>query len=139
MPCWQVSAADDGNTSAVLQRLGVSLRANEQFRNVTAESLYVVPNVVHFIYFTVDGATRPLTFINYVSIVSAHRIQRPHAIWLHCNSLPTGEWWERLLREVRVAPKSISIIFYDKPGHFDHAHFPRQAVFLPRDAILARY
>jgi len=93
----QVSAADDGNTSAVLRRLGVSLPVSH-LGDVT--SLYVVPNIVHFIWFA-DSADKQLTFINYVSIVSAHRVQKPDSIWFHCNHLPSGEWWERLWRQVR--------------------------------------
>ena len=92
--CVQVSAADDGNTSAVLQRLGAPVG---RLGNVT--SLYVVPNIVHFIWFT-DNAAKQLTFINYISIVSAHRIQKPDRILLHCNRLPAGQWWERLWKEV---------------------------------------
>ena len=89
-----MGAADDGNTTAVLQRLDLPVG---HLGNVT--SLYVVPNVVHFIWFS-DGADKKLTFINYVSILSAHRIQKPDGILLHCNHLPAGPWWERLWREV---------------------------------------
>jgi len=62
--------------------------------------LYVVPNVVHFIWFA-DSASKQMTFINYVSVLSAHRVQKPDSIWFHCNHLPTGDWWERLWREVQ--------------------------------------
>ena len=89
-----MGAADDGNTTAVLQRLALPAG---HLGSVT--SLYVVPNVVHFIWFS-DGADKKLTFINYVSILSAHRIQKPDGILLHCNHLPAGPWWERLWREV---------------------------------------
>jgi len=91
----QVSAADDGNTSAVLQRLGLPVG---HLGNVT--SLYVVPNTVHFIWFA-DSADKPLTFLNYISIVSAHRVQQPDNIMFHCNHLPSGQWWDRLWRQVR--------------------------------------
>jgi len=89
-----VSAADDGNTSAVLQRLGLPVG---HLGNVT--SLYVVPNVVHFIWFT-DDDDKQLTFLNYISIVSAHRVHKPDSILFHCNRLPTGPWWDRLWKEV---------------------------------------
>lgn len=74
--------------------------------------VYVVPNIVHFVWFAPDNQ-KPLSFINYLSIKSAHKIQRPEAILLHFNFLPAGEWWERLLREVpitlvhKVAPEEI--------------------------------
>jgi len=90
-----MSEADDGNTSAVLQRLGLPVG---YLGNVT--SLAVVPNIVHFIWFD-DNGDKKMTFINYVSIVSAYRIQKPDSIWFHCNHLPTGQWWERLWKEVK--------------------------------------
>jgi len=65
----------------------------------TTSSQFVVPNVVHFIWFAID-ANKELTFVNYVSIISAHRIQKPDAILLHCNHLPAGPWWLRLWKEV---------------------------------------
>lgn len=62
---------------------------------------YVVPNIVHFIWFAPHNR-KQLSFINYISIRSAHKIQRPETIMLHCNFLPAGEWWERLVREVPI-------------------------------------
>ena len=89
-----MSSADDGNTSSVLQRLGIAVGDHG---DVT--SLYVVPNIVHFIWFS-EGSSKQLTFINYVSIVSAYRIQKPDRLLFHCNHLPTGLWWDRLWKEV---------------------------------------
>ena len=97
----QVRSADDGNTTAVLQKLqGVTATTlpADHLGNVTSP-LYVVPNIVHFIWFA-DSASKQMTFINYVSVLSAHRVQKPDSIWFHCNHLPTGDWWERLWREV---------------------------------------
>ena len=71
---------------------------------------YVVPNIVHFIYF---GNTKNLTFIQYLSILSASIVQKPRLLMLHCDVLPKGYWWERLWREVplnimyREAPKDV--------------------------------
>jgi len=61
----------------------------------------VVPNVVHFIW-SAHNSSKELTFINYISIVSAYRIQKPDAILLHCNYLPTGQWWQQLWKEVSI-------------------------------------
>ena len=61
--------------------------------------VYKVPNIVHFIWF---GENREMKFLNYISILSAHRIQKPDAIFLHCNHLPVGQWWEKLWREVPI-------------------------------------
>ena len=98
--CLQVSDADDGNTSAVLQRIGAPVG---RLGNVTSP-LYVVPNIVHFIWFS-DDDDKQLTFINYISIVSAHRIQKPDTIMFHCNRLPSGHWWQRLWKEVLSAER----------------------------------
>ena len=59
----------------------------------------VVPNIVHFIWFD-DKGDKKMTFINYISILSAYRIQKPDSILFHNNRLPTGQWWERLTKEV---------------------------------------
>ena len=62
-----------------------------------AEDGNVVPNIVHFIWF---GENKNMSFINYVSILSAHKIQKPEKIMLHCNHLPVGPWWEKIWKEV---------------------------------------
>ena len=74
------------------------------------ESAFVVPNIVHFIWF---GTDKKMTFIHYISILSAHKMQRPDAIFFHCDHLPVGVWWQRLWRRVplklvhREAPRYI--------------------------------
>ena len=60
-------------------------------------SIYLVPNIVHFIWF---GKGKKMSFVNYVSILSAHRMHRPDVIMLHCNHLPVGQWWARLKQEI---------------------------------------
>ena len=93
----------NGNKSAVVQKLDLPVC---HLGNVTLSD-YVVPNTVHFIWFD-DKGDKKMTFINYISIVSAHRIQKPDNILFHCNHLPNGQWWERLCKEVRLLlfPKS---------------------------------
>ena len=95
----QVTASDDGNTSAVLQRIGLPADRHGSDHHGNVSSPYVVPNIVHYIWFAKDD-NKQLSFINYVSVVSAHRIQKPDTIMLHCNHLPAGEWWDRLWKEV---------------------------------------
>jgi hypothetical protein len=70
---------------------------------------YLVPNIVHFIWF---GKNRNLTFINYISIRSAHDRQKPERILLHCDHLPVGPWWERLQSEV-----AMEIVHKTPPTH----------------------
>lgn len=59
-------------------------------------SSLLVPNIVHLIWF---GASRQFTFINYVSVLSVIRFQKPAKILLHCDHLPIGRWWQRLKHE----------------------------------------
>lgn len=73
----------------------------EEATRIVATPPYTVPNIVHYIWFARDE-NQPLSFINYVSILSAHRIQRPQLILLHCNHLPSGKWWRKLSRRVPV-------------------------------------
>jgi len=62
-----------------------------------------IPKILHFIY--VGG--RPFSFIHFLAIFSAWKINQPDVIYLHHTEEPTGEWWT-LLRPLvklnRVAP-----------------------------------
>ena len=71
-------------------------------RGATNHSNLVVPNIVHFIWF---GKDRQMSFLNYISITSAHTIQRPDVVMLHCDHLPQGSWWVRLQKEVPLQVK----------------------------------
>jgi hypothetical protein len=88
--CIKVSAAEAVNLSSLNP---------EQIRVAMPAIHYVVPNIVHFIWFS-NSDDRQMTFLNYISVRSAHQIQKPDQIMLHCNRLPSGEWWERLWHEV---------------------------------------
>ena len=57
----------------------------------------VVPNIVHYIWF---GNKREFNFLYYLSVLSAHKIQRPKVIMFHHNVIPLGGWWDRLTKEV---------------------------------------
>ncbi|CAH1777911.1 unnamed protein product [Owenia fusiformis] len=69
-----------------------------------------VPNIVHFIWF---GKNREMTFIQMVSIMSAHKIQQPDVIMFHYDFLPSGKYWDELKRNTplkiihRNQPKEI--------------------------------
>lgn len=74
------------------------MKSNE---NDIMADLYMVPDIVHFIWFNEDhNKPRQMHFLHYISIFSAHKIQKPLSIMLHCNSMPRGQWWQRLRREV---------------------------------------
>jgi hypothetical protein len=52
-----------------------------------------------------------MTFIDYMSILSVYRIQRPDEIQFHCSRLPDAEdlWWSRLWKEI-----PLKIMFHEK-------------------------
>jgi hypothetical protein len=87
----RVSVEDSANSSTVHALLNAGSKGNL--------SAYVVPNVVHFIWFRTK-AEQEMSFLNYISIVSAYRIQKPERLLFHCNFLPSGEWWNRLWKDV---------------------------------------
>lgn len=88
---------ETGNTSAMAQRFLESLP--KEYKLDSSKEQLVVPNIVHFIWF---GKDKKMSFINYVSILSAWRMQKPDVLMLHCNHLPVGEYWDRLWREVPI-------------------------------------
>ena len=91
---------DMGNTSAVAHRLLLHLPHGFRLSHHHAvQDQYVVPNIVHFIWF---GENKTMSLINYVSILSAHKMQKPDVLMLHCDHLPVGEYWERLWRQVPI-------------------------------------
>lgn len=50
----------------------------------------MIPNIFHFIY--VGG--RPFSFIHYLAVLTAWKVNRPEVIYFHHTQLPTGHWWE---------------------------------------------
>lgn len=58
-----------------------------------------------------DADKRRVTFTDYMSILSAYRIQQPDEIQFHCSRLPDSEdvWWSRLWKEI-----PLRIVFHDK-------------------------
>ena len=89
----EVDVLESANTSTILRRMQTP---DDVIGNMTQN---IVPNIVHFIWFATD-ANKTLSFLNYMSMRSAHTIQKPEIIMLHCNFLPTGKWWERAWREI---------------------------------------
>lgn len=74
---------------------------------------YLVPNIVHFIWF---GKEKTMTFVNYISILSAYKIQKPEILRLHCDHLPVGDYWNRLQSEV-----TLDVVHHDPPKTI-HGH-----------------
>ena len=57
---------------------------------------YVVPNKVHYIWFS--EKEHILKFREYLSILSVHKIQKPDGIYFHTNYAPSGHYWNKLLQ-----------------------------------------
>ena len=113
---------DSANTSSVVKKLISNLPMGYKFTNKSQvrEDQFVVPNIVHFIWF---GQDRNMSFVNYISILSAHLMQKPEQIMLHCDHLPVGEHWERLWRQVPIRimhRKPRDTIYGQKLKHIYH-------------------
>ena len=63
----------------------------------------MVPNIIHFIY--VGG--RPFSFIHFLAVYTAYKVNKPEQIYFHHTEEPSGKWWDMarpLLKLNRVAP-----------------------------------
>ncbi|XP_014665557.1 PREDICTED: uncharacterized protein LOC106807658 [Priapulus caudatus] len=52
----------------------------------------LVPNIVHFIRFGQPN----VTFTEMVCMLSAYRNIKPRMMYVHCDTPPSGPWWEQL-------------------------------------------
>ena len=59
---------------------------------------FQVPNIVHYIWYYNDS--QPMKFHEMLSVLSAHKMLQPDAIYFHTNVPPSGKYWERL-RELK--------------------------------------
>ncbi len=50
-----------------------------------------IPSLFHFIY--VGG--RPFSFIHYLAVLTAYKVNRPECMYLHHTEEPRGHWWEK--------------------------------------------
>ncbi len=82
----------------------------------------MIPNNIHFIYgLRKDFGGKNFSFIHFLAILSAWKINQPDALFYHYEYEPSGYWWERArpylqLNKVK-APNSI----FDRPiKHFAH-------------------
>ena len=81
----------------VKNRLSPSIR-NSHLASTTSTPPFLVPNVVHYVWFKAD---RPFTFMHYLSFLSVQRYLAPDRVLLHGDALlRSGVWWERALSEV---------------------------------------
>ncbi|XP_046329135.1 uncharacterized protein LOC124112966 [Haliotis rufescens] len=60
---------------------------------------FVVPNIVHFVWFGEDLKFR---FHHLLSIKSAYSILKPDRILFHCNHKPVGKWWKVIKQTIPI-------------------------------------
>ena len=65
---------------------------------LTEEDRFVVPNVVHYVWF---GEYERLRFHQMLSILSVTKIIKPDEIIFHCDNLPRGQWWKYVNNHVK--------------------------------------
>ena len=115
--------------------VGISLITNtckannnhEIHKNITDRNhSYIVPNIIHYLWFTnftgVKGK-HAFNFVNYVSIKSVCEIQKPEKILFHCDVIPSDIWWQKAWRDFPlnvVFHSSRSDIFGVKAKHIEH-------------------
>ena len=62
----------------------------------SSSDLYRIPNTVHYVWF----GKIEFTFVNYLSLLSVDKFIKPDYIFIHGDSIPGGEWWNRTTSEV---------------------------------------
>lgn len=72
------------------------LSLNWTERNCSSNE-FLVPNVVHFVWF---GDSWNLTFLNYMSFLSVHKVLSPAYIFIHGENIPIGYWWNETKQQV---------------------------------------
>jgi hypothetical protein len=93
-----------------------------------ASSMTRVPNVVHFI-FGFRPQTEPFHLMHYLCLASCIGVNRPDAVFFHCQHEPWGEYWERIRPSLTVRPIEpdpfIASFRYKDPTleRFRYAHF----------------
>ena len=59
------------------------------------------PNIIHFV-FGLDPQEKPFSFVHYLAVYSAYRINHPTSIYFHRHHPSYGKWWDRLLVDVPI-------------------------------------
>ena len=104
---------------------------------VKASASLVVANVVHYILFKKSGNNMKnfkFLFQHYLSFRSVHQFIRPRYIFLHGDSVPEGEWWQRTLQEV----DNLYHVYCEKPTkiHGKPIRFVQHAADIKRLTLL---
>ncbi|KAK2184067.1 hypothetical protein NP493_285g03034 [Ridgeia piscesae] len=108
---------------------------------------YVVPNIVHFIWFHHPLEFKFRTYLTYLSV---YKFIKPHYILLHGDVTPTGYWWNRTVADV---PNIYHVHVDDKKSMFgQNFAYPSQhsdvlrlyvildygGIYLDHDAIVVK-
>ena len=60
-----------------------------------------VPNVFHFV-FGFQPQTEPFHLMHYICLASCIGVNRPDAVFFHCQHEPWGEYWERIRPALKI-------------------------------------
>ncbi len=103
--------------------------------NNTLLNIYKIPNIVHFIWFSPQSTE--LKFINFLSILSAHKHIKPDKMYFHTNCTPHGLYWDRIVNKITVMkrePKMSKLIHSKVEATFD-CDYERLAVLQEHGGI----
>ncbi len=94
----------------------------------------MIPNHVHFI-FGLDQAFggKPFSFVHFLAVLSAKKVNKPDEIVFHYEYEPEGEWWER-------AKPFLTLARVNAPRYFNGRaleHFAHRADVLRLQILLA--
>ena len=60
--------------------------------NASESDAFLVPNILHFIWFSFTGEATKFSFVQYLSVLSAYRFIKPDVIMFHTDIPPKGRW-----------------------------------------------
>jgi len=82
----------------------------------------MIPNIIHFVYgLKSDFGGKGFSFVHFLAVVTAWKVNRPETIYFHYAYEPSGEWWEKAkpyLALNRITPPTE--IFGRPLEHFAH-------------------
>jgi len=81
-----------------------------------------IPNIFHFVYgLSSDFGGKPFSFVHYLAIESARRLNKPDKIFFVCEYEPESEWFEKLRPYIEVCHvKSPEQIFGNPLTNYAH-------------------
>ena len=60
----------------------------------------MIPKIIHFI----NIGSRPFSFIHFLAIYTAQKVNAGAEVYLHLTDEPTGQWWEKAKAYCTVKP-----------------------------------